>query len=536
MANKNIAQFIETYGPVAQQVSKEINVDPNVLLSQWGLESRWGQTEMAKTHHNLGAIKDFSGAGFEAKDNKTGSKDKYVKFEDPEVFGMYYADQIKRNFPLAINTGPDIGAFTRGLASGKNGSYFGVKPMEYEQTLSSFYSAIPENKLLPFEPTAQPAEKPAEGDGDPVLINAPPPPPPTEDTSGASAGERFLGGAMGAGVGTAASGVRGVSNARTSMAASRAGAEETARIAAQQRAAASAAAAVPPSAAPAAPGAPRPPLGSSIMFQNPPPAGGNLQVPMGAADAGRMAPGQTGHMVYNYAKSADLTDIEAGRALDMTKQSGGVHDLAGQRREAMNKLKSMGMGNYVENPMYGGIMTEAPSAGGGVRTVGGVPQSFAVKPPVAPSPDLPLGQPGGLSQIPPRQVIPTAPPPPPPPSVGAKAKAGLDWITGKFAGMLKPVSTAVGTAGRYAVGPLAGLSAGLDLSEIAHEYDKPADQRDYTKMGLKAASAIGGGLSMIPITAPLGIPLSLGATAAQAYREDPEYYNQKMKEYTGYSP
>jgi len=55
-------------------------------------------------------------------------------------------------------------------------------------------------------------------------------------------------------------------------------------------------------------------------------------------------------------------------------------------------------------------------------------------------------------------------------------------------------------------------------------------------MGLKAASAIGGGLSMIPVTAPLGIPLSLGATAAQAYREDPEYYNQKMKEYTGYSP
>ena len=178
MANKNIAQFIETYGPVAMQVSKEINVDPNLLLSQWGLESRWGQSEMAKTHNNVGGIKDFSGHGHEAKDNKTGSTDKYVKFEDPEVFGMYYADQIKRNFPLAVNTGPDIGAFTRGLASGKNGSYFGVKPMEYEQTLSSFHSAIPENKLLPFEPTAQPAEKPAGDDGDPVLINAPPTPAP----------------------------------------------------------------------------------------------------------------------------------------------------------------------------------------------------------------------------------------------------------------------------------------------------------------------------------------------------------------------
>ena len=41
-------------------------------------------------------------------DNKTGSIDKYVKFEDPDVFGMYYADQIKRNFPNAMNTGPDV--------------------------------------------------------------------------------------------------------------------------------------------------------------------------------------------------------------------------------------------------------------------------------------------------------------------------------------------------------------------------------------------------------------------------------------------
>jgi hypothetical protein len=514
MANKNIVQFIETYGPVAQQVSKEINVDPNVLLSQWGLESRWGQSEMAKTHHNVGGIKDFSGKGHEAKDNKTGSMDKYVKFEDPEVFGMYYADQIKRNFPLAINTGPDIGAFTRGLASGKNGSYFGVKPMEYEQTLSSFYSAIPENKLLPFEPTAQPAEKPAEGDGDPVLINAPPPPPPTEDKSGASAGERFLGGAMGAGVGTAASGVKGVSNARTSMAASRAGAEETARIAAQQRAAASAAAAIPPGAAPAAPGAPRPPLGSSIMFQGQPPAAGSLQVPMGPADAGRMAQGQTGAQVYNYGKAAGLTDIEAGRALDTTKQAGGVHDLSTARREGMNKVQSLFPGEkYVENPRYGGLLTLDQGAGSGPR------QSYVYKPTIAPTPELPQGQPGGLSQLPPRQPVSTAP-------VAPKAASGLDAVTNMFKGMMQPVTTAAKTIGKYALPPLAGLSAGLDLSEIAHEYDKPADQRDYTKMGLKAASAIGGGLSMIPVTAPLGIPLTLGATAVQAARDNPNFLDQ----------
>ena len=158
MANKNVEQFVETYGPVAVQVSKEINVDPNVLLGQWGSESRWGQSDMAKKHHNLGGIKDFSGAGFEAKDNKTGSMDKYVKFEDPEVFGMYYADQIKRNFPGAVNTGPDVGAFTRGLATGKNGSYFQVSPEEYQISLTGAQSAIPQDKQLPFEPTAAPEQ------------------------------------------------------------------------------------------------------------------------------------------------------------------------------------------------------------------------------------------------------------------------------------------------------------------------------------------------------------------------------------------
>ena len=102
--------------------------------------------------------------------------------------------------------------------------------------------------------------------------------------------------------------------------------------------------------------------------------------------------------------------------------------------------------------------------------------------------------------------------------------------------MFRPVATVAKTVGKYALPPLAGLSAGLDVAEIGNEYDKPESQRDYTKMGLKAASAIGGGLSMFPPTAVVGIPLSLGATAAQAYREDPKYFNQKIKEYTGYSP
>jgi hypothetical protein len=520
MSNKNIEQFIATYGPVAMQVSKEINVDPNVLLSQWGLESRWGQTDMAKKYHNLGGIKDFTGTGFEAKDNQTGTIDRYAKFEDPEVFGMYYVDQIKRNFPNAMNTGPDIGAFARGLASGKRGSYFEKTPEEYEKSLSSFQSAIPENKLLNFEPTLQSNEKPEEQSDGIVLVDAPPPPPPTVDGSKASAKERFLYGGIGTAAGMLSTGAQGLGARNTAAAVKRAGAEETARIAAQR-----AAGVTPPAtpSTPSTPGAPGAPAsgGQSIMRQ---------PIPSGGPDAGRLGAGQTGNMVYNYGKAANLTDIEAGRALDMTKQSGGVHDLASQRRDAMNRLKTMGAGNFAENPRYGGLMTEAPSAGGGVRTVNGVPQSFAMKAPIAPSPDVPLGQPGGLSQLPPRQPISTAPKPP---SIMSQAMSGLESVNGMFRNMMKPVAT----VGKYALAPLAGLSAGLDVAEVAHEYDKPENQRDYLKMGLKGVGALSGVASMMPGPHQLvTVPVSLGASAIQAYREDPEFYNQKLKEYTGISP
>lgn len=522
MANKNVEQFVETYGPVAQQVSKEINVDPNLLLSQWGSESRWGQTEMAKKHHNLGGIKDFSGQGFEAKDNKTGSLDKYLKFEDPEVFGMYYADQIKRNFPGAVNTGPDVGAFTRGLASGKNGSYFGVSPEEYQTSLVSAQSAIPQGKQLPFEPAVTPEPK---ADTDMVIAPAPPPPPPPppqSDKSGAKPGERFLGAAIGTGVGTVATGLQGFGDQRTAVAVKRAGLEEAARIAAQR-------AAATPAIPPGSPGV----QGQGVMRQPGAPVGGGLQPPMGPADAGRMAKGQTGAGVYNYAKDAGLTDIEAGRALDMTKQTGGVHDLSTQRRENLNKVQSMFPGEkYVENPRFGGLLTPDQGGGRGPRA------SYVYQGPS----ELPPGQLAGpaapppagtLVQLPKAVPVPTTPPPP---GMGAKVMSGLETVTDLFKGMMRPVASAVGTVGKYALPPLAGLSAGLDAAELANEYGKKENQRDYTKMALKGASIVGGGLSMFPPTAAVGIPLSLGATAAQAYRDDPEYYKQKMKEYTGYSP
>lgn len=500
MSNKNIEEFVATYGPIAQQVSKQINVDPNLLLSQWGLESRWGQSEMAKKYFNLGGIKDFSGKGFEAKDNKTGSLDKYEKFEDPEIFGMFYADLIKRNFPLAVNTGDDLGAFTRGLATGKKGSYFGVPVEEYESSLARVQASLPEDRLLPFEPTATDS---TEGKPAPAADAQE-----TDEQREArmqgdiDAQEKRQAQLIGLGTGAGITATRAAGSGAGAVL--EAGARRVGQgFQAGRQGTVPPNAPTPPAAAPSPAGTP----GQSIMRQ---------PAPSGVPDGGRLAAGQTGTMPYNYGKSAGLTDIEAGRALDMTKQAGGVHDLATQRREGINRVSSMFPSErYIENPRYGGIMTPDQGVGGGPR------QSFAFKPPVAPTPDVPQGLPGGLSQLPPRQPIPTAPIPPKPPS-------GLDTVTNMFKSLMRPVSKVLTAA----TPPLALASAAGEGVNIAQQARKPEGQRDLTSMGLSGLNILGSGMSMFPATAPVGVPMMLGTAAAQTYRDNPEvrdYVKKKMQ-------
>lgn len=338
----------------------------------------------------------------------------------------------------------------------------------------------------------------------PVPVPAQEPKEPGSDVSGASPGERFLGAGIGAGVGAIATGAQGISQSRTDAAVKRAGMEEAARerarIAAQRAAAAPGAA---PAAVPAAP--------QSVVRVPEAVPGGRTQLGVPGTYPAATGPGSG---VFNYGRNLyGLTEIEAARALDMSKQEGGAGDLAKKRREAMMDIKRRFPGDtFVENPRFGGIMTPDQGVGSGPR------QSFVSQPPTPGAPGQPP-QSGGLRQLPPRQPISTTPP----------APSGLERATGYFKQMMRPVSSAAsglasaaGSVAKYALPPVAGVSAGLDLAELGHEYDKPADQRDLVKMGLRGASALGGGLSMIPATAPLGVPLALGATAAQMYREDPE--------------
>jgi len=160
----NPQEFVKTYRPIAEQVGKEIGVDPRVILGQWGMETRWGSAMIGE--HNLGNVKDPSGKGKMAEDKKEGSNDPYLSFENPEGWAQYYSDFIKRGYPNAVGAGSDISKFTEGLAKGVNGSYFGkTKPEEYQTALTGGYdSAVKiygqgeeEKKPNPFgEPSALP--------------------------------------------------------------------------------------------------------------------------------------------------------------------------------------------------------------------------------------------------------------------------------------------------------------------------------------------------------------------------------------------
>jgi len=281
----------------------------------------------------------------------------------------------------------------------------------------------------------------------------------------------------------------------------------------------------PTPAAPTAPmgglptgGAPTPPqMGAGAPTGGLPSPQG--QPVMGVADAGRMAQGQTGVIPYNTAKALGLTDIEAGQALTNTKQEGGAWDLAEKRREAMTRIQGMGGSNFVENPRFGGIMTQAPSVGGGPR------ESFVMRPEVPANPDLPSGQPSQLAPLPKAPIVSTVPPP----------LSGLDQAKNIFMGMMRQGAKFLPVVGP----PLAGYSIARDVADIESQYDRAPIKRDYTDIGLSGASAIATGASLYPPAFPVAAPLSVAIPTFRnirrnvlAQESDPELQKRNRMEPT----
>jgi len=212
-------------------------------------------------------------------------------------------------------------------------------------------------------------------------------------------------------------------------------------------------------------------------------------IPSGGPDGGRMAPGTTGNMPFNYAKAAGLTDIEAGQALDMTKQTGGVHDLSSQRRDALGRVNQIAPNQFVENPRFGGLMT--PTGGGG----GGARESMRFTP-------------EGTVRMPVAAPISTAPPKP----------GGLEYVTDLFRGMMdSKVGKGVGTFMRYAGPPAAVAGALGEGMNIKQQMDRPSEKRDYGDMALSGLGAAAG-LASLAAAPVVAIPAGLTAAGIGGYR------------------
>ncbi len=234
--------------------------------------------------------------------------------------------------------------------------------------------------------------------------------------------------------------------------------------------------------APAAAPAPQGPLMGRPVAGGP---AGPVSGPVGGPAAPLTQMGGPG--AYNYGKAFGLTDIEAGRALDMTKQPGGVHDLTTQRREALQRIQQMG-GGFAENPRYGGIMTPQQGAGGGPRA------SF-------------VQSPGGMTQLPPTAPISTTPPPPPP-GPGPLSQA---------AGALKQGAGAV-LRSPLAMGALGGLSA----AEGGQESQKRMAAGDTTGAAIAGTGGVGGLMQMVPhpATRAIGAAISMASPLTLYLRDN----------------
>lgn len=153
------SKFVSEYRDVAEKVGAELGVDPDIILSQWGLESGWGTKTVGQ--FNLGNIKDVTGKGKKAFDKLEGSEAAYKSYKSPEDFARDYTSLVKRNFPNAVGAGRDVNAFTEGLSKGKTGTY-ATDPDYGKKLAATLTSLVPVGtaQAAPAAPGA-PAQAPA---------------------------------------------------------------------------------------------------------------------------------------------------------------------------------------------------------------------------------------------------------------------------------------------------------------------------------------------------------------------------------------
>lgn len=219
---------------------------------------------------------------------------------------------------------------------------------------------------------------------------------------------------------------------------------------------------------------------------------GGVQPPMGAPAAPEGVSRPTGGSgTFNWGKAFGLGDIEAGRATAMGDAPGSADELIKQRAAALQRLQGMAPATgMMEDPTRGSLM---------------VPQQSPYTGPRGPQGEIGGGKPPPVSPVTP------------------KPAGTLEEVTS----LLRRFATT--PLMRYALPTVGGALSAGEAVRAAQELRK--DQPDYLTAGLSGAGALGGLLSMFPGTAPVGIPLAVGAGLGQFARE-----RVRENEAAGYRP
>ena len=114
--------FISSYLPLARKAGESFRINPVVILAQAVIESGWGQSDLAREHHNFFGITAYGkknvwwkGEGIELGAHSL----RFRVYDSPADSFMDYARLVRSAYPFAADASNDAKAFARKISQSK---------------------------------------------------------------------------------------------------------------------------------------------------------------------------------------------------------------------------------------------------------------------------------------------------------------------------------------------------------------------------------------------------------------------------------
>lgn len=121
LGSDKVARFVSRVRPAAEQAAAALNVPVEAVIAQWAYESGWGESQLARSHNNLGGIKAYGGWTGKQVTLPTFEKDKSIKVNEP--FRAYDSVEDYANDYIKILSKP---RYTKALGT-NNVTDFGLR-------------------------------------------------------------------------------------------------------------------------------------------------------------------------------------------------------------------------------------------------------------------------------------------------------------------------------------------------------------------------------------------------------------------------